>query len=66
MSKEIDTLTNTELLAVKDDIAAMATYRNNQLEKKKKRHESIDFENTNPAFQALNDEVQKELTKRGL
>lgn len=66
LGKDIKDLTNQELTEASEKLIQMQTFRDDKLLKKKTRHNGINFENTNPAFDELKKAIGKEIVDRGL
>lgn len=64
-SKEVKDLSNDELQSANAQLAKMQAYREDQIAKKKERHENIEM-TINPTFIELQNEVKKELETRNL
>lgn len=59
-------LTNDQLVEKTKTLSDMILFRNDRLNEKRERHKKLNFDCSNPAFEQLKSEVEKELKDRGL
>lgn len=64
-NKDIDKLTDNELVSANGAISEVENLHNDRIAQKRERHKNVVF-GRNPAFEQLKIEITNELTKRGL